>query len=256
MARIQPPKRTRIYFFSDVHLGLDTPERERSKERMLLRFLDTIMRDAEQVFIAGDLFDFWFEYRSVIPSGHVRVLGKLAELTDAGVRITFLAGNHDFWLKSFFPKQLGVEVSLEPIERNLYGKRFFLHHGDGLLRNDTGYRMLKSVLRNRVSIFLFSLVHPDITGMIARWSSRTSRQHTGKKTYEGNDMVDFARQKIREGFDVVVMGHNHQPHVERFQNGTYINLGDWIDEHTYAVFDGRRITLKTFRANEKRERRG
>jgi UDP-2,3-diacylglucosamine hydrolase len=242
------PTRRPIIFFSDAHLGLGSREEDRHKELRLVAFLRSVARKAEHVFIVGDLFDFWFEYKTVIPKGHVRILGALAELRDRGVGITYVAGNHDFWLRDFFPEEMGIEVCLDPVERVLYGRRFLIHHGDGLLRNDTGYRILKAVLRNRVNIFLFSLVHPDLTGWIARWSSRTSRHHTGKKVYEGSDMVEFARQKIRDGADVVVMGHNHQSHIERYEHGTYVNLGDWIDENTYAVFDGKQVSLRRFRS--------
>jgi len=237
-----------IVFFSDAHLGLGEPDEDRRKEERIIRFLRTVASKAEHLFIVGDLFDYWFEYKTVIPKGHIRLLGALAELRDQGVGITYLAGNHDFWLRSFFPTELGIEICLDPIERIIYGKRFLIHHGDGLLKNDTGYRILKKVLRSKVNIFLFSLLHPDLTGWLARWSSRTSRAHTGKKTYEGNDMVEFARQKLGDGIDVVVMGHNHQSHISSMNGGTYVNLGDWIDENTYAVFNGKDIRLKTFTA--------
>jgi len=235
-----------IVFFSDAHLGLGDREEDRSKEQRVIRFLRSVASRAEHLFIVGDLFDFWFEYRTVIPRGHVRILAALADLRDSGVGITYMAGNHDFWLKDFFPTELGVEVCLDPIERTIYGKRFLIHHGDGLLKTDTGYRILKRVLRNKVNIFLFSLIHPDLTGWLARWSSRTSRAHTGKKVYEGNDMVEFARQNLRDGFDYVIMGHNHQSYLETMEGGTYVNLGDWIDENTYATFDGRTLRLKRF----------
>jgi UDP-2,3-diacylglucosamine hydrolase len=240
-------KKTRkIIFFSDAHLGLGELEEDRAKEERVVRFLRTIARQGEHLFIVGDLFDYWFEYKTVIPRGHIRLLGTLAWLRDQGVGITYLAGNHDFWLRDFFPTELGIEICPDPIERILYGKRFLIHHGDGLLRNDTGYRVLKKVLRNKVSIFLFSLLHPDWTGRLARWSSRTSRAHTGKKAYEGNDMVEFARQNLKNGFDAVIMGHNHQSCIAKMEGGTYINLGDWIDENTYAVYDGVSVRLKRF----------
>ncbi len=242
------PGRKDIIFFSDAHLGLGEQDEERAKEERVVRFLRTVATKAGHVFIVGDLFDYWFEYRTVIPRGHIRLLGALADLRDKGVGITYVAGNHDFWLRDFFPTELGIEVSLDPIERIIYGKRFLIHHGDGLLKNDTGYRILKKVLRNKVNIFLFSLLHPDLTGWLARWSSRTSRAHTGKKVYEGNDMIGFARQKLGEGYDVVVMGHNHQSHISSMNGGIYVNLGDWIDENTYAVFNGTRIRLKVFPA--------
>ncbi|HWP81681.1 MAG TPA: UDP-2,3-diacylglucosamine diphosphatase [Bacteroidota bacterium] len=237
----------KIYFFSDAHLGLGSKNDELAKERTIVRFLNHIGRGAAELFIVGDLFDFWFEYRTVVPKGYFRLFSALAGLTEKGVRVSYLAGNHDFWLRSYFREELGINVFLDPIERTFRGKRFYIHHGDGLLKNDTGYRILKKVLRNKVNIFLFSLLHPDITGKIAEWSSRTSRKHTSKQHYEENDMVEFARSRINEGFDYVVMGHNHKPLYKKFGQGVYVNLGDWIDARTYAVFDGKRLLLKQWK---------
>ncbi len=236
--------RKKIYFFSDAHLGIGSDEEERLKELRIIRFLDSIKRDAEQLYIVGDLFDYWFEYKSVVPKKFFRILTKIAELTDIGIRIFFIAGNHDFWVKNYFYKELGMEIHLDPIETEIYGKRFLIHHGDGLLKDDFGYKTLKLILRSKINIFLFSLIHPDITGSIARWSSRTSRRYTNKRTFEGDGMFNFAAQKINEGFDFVVMGHNHKSCHKKFGAGAYINLGNWILENTYAVFDGKKIELK------------
>jgi len=244
MAPSRRARSRKVYFFSDAHLGLGTNQEEMEKEERVVDFLSMVEKDGEELFIVGDLFDFWFEYRSVVPKGFFRLFTKISDLTRNGIQVTFLAGNHDFWLKGYFREALGVQVFLEPIDRIIFGKRFLIHHGDGLLKNDTGYRILKSVLRNRASIFLFSLIHPDIAGAIARWSSRKSRQHTGKRSFEQNDMVEFAKQKIREGFDVVVMGHNHIPIRQQLHSGVYVNLGDWITENSYAVFDGKKMELK------------
>jgi UDP-2,3-diacylglucosamine hydrolase len=234
----------KTYFFSDAHLGIGTKEEDREKERVLIRFLDTVERDGEHLFIVGDLFDYWFEYRTVVPKGYFRLFSKLADLSEAGIKVMYLAGNHDFWLRTYFRDELGMEVYPDPIERVILGKRFYIHHGDGLLKTDTGYRILKRVLRNKINIFLFSLVHPDLAGRIARWSSQKSRQHTSKRSFEGGDMVEFAEGKIGEGFDFVVMGHHHVPCVRNIGSGVYVNLGDWITEQTYAVFDGKRMSLK------------
>jgi UDP-2,3-diacylglucosamine hydrolase len=236
--------RGKIYFFSDAHLGLGEKADELRKEQYLVRFVESIRDDAEQVFIVGDLFDYWFEYKTVVPKGYFRLFAKLSELTEQGTRVCFIVGNHDFWVKDYFRDELGMEVFPEPLEVELRGKRFLLHHGDGLLSGDRGYRILKKILRNKMSIFLFSLIHPDIAGTIARWSSRTSRKHTSNRKYESDGMVAFALQKLREGFDFVIMGHNHIPSYHRNGKGVYVNLGDWIREHTYAVFDGKRLELK------------
>ncbi|MEW6061107.1 MAG: UDP-2,3-diacylglucosamine diphosphatase [Bacteroidota bacterium] len=235
----------KIFFFSDVHLGLHDRQREREKEQRLLSFLNYVQTNAEQLFILGDLFDYWFEYKSVIPRGYHHVLSKLGVLVESGVKVHYLAGNHDFWLKDFFPKELGIPVYKDPLSTELYGKKFYLHHGDGLALNDTGYRILKKILRHPLSIFLFSLVHPDITAPIARGSSRTSREYTGNKDYgETDGMMLFATKKINEGVDVVLMGHRHKPLKQQINNGIYINLGDWISYSTYAEFDGATIELK------------
>ena len=132
----------------------------------------------------------------------------------------------------------------DPIEAEIGGKRFLIHHGDGLLKDDRGYKILKKILRSKTNIFLFSLIHPDIAGWLARWSSNTSRQYTSNRKYESSGMGDFAAQKIKEGFDVVIMGHNHVPSCQTIDSGVYVNLGDWISENTYAVFDGKKIELK------------
>ena len=234
----------KIYFFSDAHLGLGEPAEERKKEHSLVRFVESLKDDAEQVFIVGDLFDYWFEYKSVVPKGYFRLFTKLSELTEQGIRVWFIVGNHDFWMKDYFRAEIGMEVCFEPLEMELQGKRFLLHHGDGVLSGDTGYRILKKILRNRMSIFLFSLIHPDIAGAIAQWSSRTSRKYTSNRKYESDGMVAFASQKLRDGFDFVIMGHNHVPSYHRIGKGVYVNLGDWIRENTYAVFDGKSLQLK------------
>ncbi len=245
----------KTYFFSDVHLGLGPKEDDRKREDEVIRFLDAVKEDGRELFILGDLFDYWFEYKSVVPKGYFRLFSRLAELRSQGIVISYLAGNHDFWLKGYLTEELGIAIYPDPVERTIGGKRFYLHHGDGLLRNDTGYRILKRVLRNRVNIFLFSLLHPDLTSWIARWSSRTSRAYTSKKTFEGNDMVEFARTKISEGIDVVIMGHNHQSVFKELDHGVYVNIGDWLDEYTYAVFDGTKIQLKRWTGQTARPQR-
>ena len=232
-----------IYFFSDAHLGIGKPEDDRQKERRLVSFLKSVEKDGRELFIVGDLFDYWFEYQSVVPKGYVRLLGQLAALTDAGIAITYLAGNHDFWMRGYLQEELGIVVHSEPIERILDGKRFYVCHGDGVDPTDRGYRFLKRVFRNRINISLFSLLHPDLATRIARWSSHTSRQHTGQKPREDRYLLEYAARKINDGCDVVIMGHSHVPTIQPLNGGTYVNLGDWMRNSTFAVFDGRSITL-------------
>ncbi|MDH4069439.1 MAG: UDP-2,3-diacylglucosamine diphosphatase [Ignavibacteria bacterium] len=234
-----------VYFISDVHLGLGTRSGEREKENRLLSFLNAIRDDCRELFILGDLFDFWFEYKTVIPKGFHRTLSAIQEYTDGGIPVKYLAGNHDFWMGDFFHTELGVDLYRNPFEIERDGKKIFLHHGDGLARRDTGYRLIKPVLRNQVNIWLYRWLHPDLGVPLARGSSRSSRKYTGQKDYgETDGMVEFAKGKIAEGADIVIMGHRHQPCMMNIESGTYLNLGDWIQTNTYAVMKDGAIQLE------------
>ncbi len=234
-----------VYFFSDVHLGLSDHATERTKEDRLLGFLRSVLPTAEQLYILGDLFDFWFEYKTVIPKGFHRTLTALQEYTDRGVPVHYLAGNHDFWMGDYFTREIGVTVHLDPYQETIQGKRVLLHHGDGLAANDLGYRMIKPVLRNRFNIALYRLLHPDIGVKLARGSSRTSRAYTSDKHYgEESAMVQYAAGRIREGNDIVVMGHRHMPQLTQLDGGVYVNLGDWISYNSYARMAEGAITLE------------
>ncbi len=238
----------KIFFFSDVHFGLHDKQIEKEKEQRVLSFLSYVQKNGSELFILGDLFDYWFEYKYVIPRGYHHVLSRLASLVENGVKLHYVAGNHDFWLKDFFPDELGIPVYKDPFGITLLGKRFYIHHGDGLALNDSGYRILKKILRSRVSIFLYSLVHPDWTAPVARSSSKTSREYTGNKDFgETDGMVRFAKEKIHEGYDYVIMGHRHKPMEQKINGGLYLNLGDWISYNTYAEFDGKNIKLKEWK---------
>lgn len=241
-------QKRKAYFFSDVHLGAGSESDERRKEERVVQFLTSIKRTAAEIYILGDLFDYWFEYKTVVPKGYYKLFSVLSELSEAGVRLCFVAGNHDYWAGEYFRKEFGMEVHHQPVEKIILGKRFYLHHGDGLLRDDVGYRILKRILRNPVNIFLYSLLHPDFSGRIARWSSHTSREYTSNRTYEEEGMIEFAASKIKEGFDYVVMGHNHRATSVPLGNGIYVNLGEWLEGNTYAVFDGEHIAIRRWRS--------
>ena len=201
-----------VYFISDVHLGLGPRSEERDKENRLLALFQNILSTTDELYIVGDLFDFWFEYRTVIPKGFHRTLAALQAFTDRGIPVKFLVGNHDCWTKDFFSDELGMEVHMTPFEANIQGRRVYLHHGDGLAANDLGYRLIKPVLRNRLAIWLYRWLHPDIGVPLARGSSRTSRTYTSQKDYgEEEGLLRFARERIQEGVHIVVMGHHHQP---------------------------------------------
>lgn len=248
---IPQKQRKKIYFFSDAHLGDSAQKENRQREKLLIKFLNYVLRDGEQLYIVGDLFDYWFEYNSVVPKGYVRLLGKLAELQDRGVKITYLTGNHDFWMKNYLTEEIGMEICHDFLERSIHGKRFLISHGDGLSEKDKGYRVLKRILRNKTNIYLYSMLHPDLASKLARWSSRTSRNHGGNRQLEEQEMTRFAREKIEEGFQFIVMGHNHHPIYRNFGKGSYVNLGDWINKYSYAVFDGLDLHLRRWRDHSK-----
>ncbi|MBL8006069.1 MAG: UDP-2,3-diacylglucosamine diphosphatase [Ignavibacteria bacterium] len=235
------------YFFSDVHLGLESAEKEKLKERKLVEFLHTAAGDAEEIFIVGDLFDCWIEYKQVVPRGYYRLFNAISGITGRGIKINYIAGNHDFWKGNFFKEEFGIEICHTHIEREIEGKKFFIHHGDGFAYNDFGYRILKKILRSSISQKLYSFIHPDLGIYLAKGTSATSRHHTKEKDYSEQDgMKDRAFEKIMEGFDYVIMGHRHKPQITSYENGYYINLGDWIDYFTYGVFREGRFELKTY----------
>jgi len=232
------------YFVSDLHLGYGSREFNKEKEDIFLRFLDDIKEKAKEIFIVGDLFDFWIEYREVVPKGHFRLLNKIYELTAKGIRITYFAGNHDFWKGNYFKEEFGIEIVNEPVVREINGRKFYISHGDGLAYKDTGYRFVRKILRNRVCQFLYSWLHPDIGIWLAKKTSSRSRDYTSTKNYTERDgMRDFAKKKISEGFDYVILGHRHFPVLEKYGNGFYINLGDWIRNYSYCRLNSEGIKL-------------
>ena len=236
---------SKLYFISDAHLGLGSAEEEREKELRLVKFLDHIKSDASELFIVGDLFDAWFEYRTVIPKGFHRLFTKLEDLTKQGIRVHYLAGNHDYWIRDFFRDNLGMKTYFDAFDITVEGKKILIHHGDGLADKDTGYKILKKILRSKFNVWLYSWLHPDIGITIARSSSRKSRHYTSTKDYgEQDSMISYAKRKIDEGYDIVIMGHRHHPVCQRFDNGVYINLGDWISHNSYAEFQDGNISLK------------
>lgn len=235
------------YFISDVHLGLGSKEKEKAKEDQLLAFLRSIQASTENLIIVGDLFDFWFEYATVIPKGFHRTLAALQAFTDRSIPVHYLAGNHDFWMGDFFQAELGIQVHPDPLSLRIGGKKVYLHHGDGLASKDIGYRLIKPVLRNRFAISLYRWLHPDLGVRLARGSSRTSREYTASKDYgEEEGMIAFAKEKIREGNDMVVMGHRHVSLRLELEGGVYVNLGDWITHHTYAELADGALTLRVW----------
>jgi len=236
------------YFISDVHLGMVNFKYAKEQENLLLSFFNRLIEiKPEELFIVGDFFDSWIEYRQVVPKGHYRILSKIYDLVESGIKITYLSGNHDFWRGHYFKDEFNIDILDHPIELNLEGKRFFIHHGDGLAYNDTGYKILKKILRSKISQFLYSWIHPDIGLALAKKTSYKSRDYTSEKDYSEKDgLKDAAIKKIDEGFNYVIMGHRHKPVMEIHNQGCYINLGDWIKSFSYGVFDNGKFFLKQY----------
>jgi UDP-2,3-diacylglucosamine hydrolase len=231
-------------FISDIHLGLKTREIEIKKERLLVRFLEFAKNEALELFVVGDLFDYWFEYKKVYQKGYFRTLTALQDITEAGIKVHYFIGNHDFMHGDFFEKEIGAKLYDDPIERVLYGKRFFIGHGDGLVKNDTGYNILKKILRNKTLQTLYSWVHPDIGIAIASGTSKSSREYTSKKDYgEIDGLFEAAQNKIDDGYDYVVFGHLHERQYEKYKNGIYVNLGSWLDAPCYGIFRGDKFEI-------------
>ena len=225
-------------FISDQHLGLQTKEIEDNKERRLVAFLKFAGDNCNELFMLGDLFDYWFEYKRVYQKGFFRTLTALQDVSEKGIKVHYFIGNHDFLHKDFFTKEIGANVYYDSIEILLNNKKFFIGHGDGLVKNDYGYKILKAVLRNKLTQWLYTWLHPDIGVAIASKASKSSREYTKKKNYgELDGMLETAKQKIDEGFDYILFGHSHERAFINYHGGKYINLGSWIDSPCYGKFD-------------------
>lgn len=246
------PPNKKIYFASDQHFGIPNHDKSLEREKKFVHWLDTIKKDAEALFLLGDLFDFWFEYKRVVPKGFVRVLGKLAELRDAGIPIYFFVGNHDLWMHGYFEQELDIPVYHTPKEFTLNGKEFLIGHGDGLGPGDKGYKRMKKVFTNPFCKWLFKWLHPDIGVKLAQYLSTKNKLISGEEDVkflgeENEWLVQYAKKKLEtKHYDYFVFGHRHLPmEIEVSNASTYINLGDWITHFTYAVFDGKELVLNS-----------
>jgi UDP-2,3-diacylglucosamine hydrolase len=235
------------FFLSDAHLGAHSRREEAGREARLHEFLTSLHGRAAALYIVGDLFDFWFEYRTAIPRRHFPTLAALARLRDAGVAITYLNGNHDFWLGPFLREDLGLVTRENDLALDAQGHRIWLHHGDGLVGGDLGYRVLKQVLRNRVSIALYGLLHPDLGIPLAHHVSRWSRHARADRPLDGDRLWrEVAEPRFAAGFDTVMIGHFHHAFERREGERTMFVLGDWMDRFSYVELSGGAFTLKTW----------
>lgn len=259
---IQPGKK--IYFLSDFHLGAPDGASSLVREKLIVEFLEKIKTETAELFLVGDLFDFWYEYRKVVPKGFVRLLGKLAELTDAGIPVHFFVGNHDMWMKDYFQKELNIPVYFEPREFERNGKKILIGHGDGLGPGDHGYKRLKKIFRNPVCQWFFGILPPMIGMGIASFLSRRSRAQTGtsEEIFLGEEeewLLIYCKEQLQSRkIDFFVFGHRHLAIDFRLkdQDGNcisrYINLGDWINSFTYAVMEGSEMRLQSYLNHEEK----
>ena len=246
--------RTKLYFASDFHLGVPTHAKSLEREKRIIAWLDNIKKDAKSIYLLGDIFDFWFEYKTVVPKGYVRLLAKFANLVDDGININIIKGNHDMWMYDYFPKEIGVNILEDKTILRENGKQIFLAHGDGLGPGDLGYKLIKKVFESSICQWLFARLHPNFGIGIAQFWSKKSRIGNQKKPdpFLGEEkewLVSYCKRKKNEvNIDYFVFGHRHLPlEITIDEKTKYINLGDWIHHNSYAVFDEGELTLQYFK---------
>jgi len=235
----------KVYLFiSDIHLGLQDKSQEEEKEKKLVGFLKFAETNCDELFIVGDLFDYWFEYKRVYQKGFYRTLSALKDLSDSQIKLHYFIGNHDFLHRDFFEKEFGAIMHPDRLSVELNGKKFFIAHGDGMVSNDTGYNILKWILRNNFFQRLYSLLHPDLGIGIASKTSKSSRVYTARKDYgEVDGLFEAAKKKIEEGFDYVLFGHLHKRIWQTYKHGNYINLGSWLDKPCYGILKHQKFEI-------------
>lgn len=242
----------KIYFASDFHLGIPDKASSLEREKRIVRWLNEAQKDAAEIFLLGDLFDAWFEYKRAVPKGFVRLLGKISEITDSGIPVHVFTGNHDMWMFGYLEDECGVKLYHAPVEREWNGKKFYIGHGDGLGPGDHGYKFIKKVFRSRVSQWLYARFHPNFGLWLADYVSRRGLdKKEDEQKYHGDDKeflfrfcVEFLEHRH---VDYFVFGHRHLPLDKQVgEKSRYINLGDWISYNTYAVFDGVGLELKEY----------
>jgi UDP-2,3-diacylglucosamine hydrolase len=246
----------KIYFISDIHLGLYPESKSLEREKLVVSWLDEIKAEASEIYLVGDIFDFWHEYKHVVPRGFIRFLGKLTELYDNGTKIYFFSGNHDIWAYGYFKSEFGAEIYQEQLIKEINGIKFFIAHGDGLGPGDYSYKLLKKFFTSKILQWLFSRLHPNFAlGMGKSWS-KSSRYSKGivAKEFGGEEkelQILFAKQKLKqEHFDIFIFGHRHIPwDIKIGDRSRVINLGDWIYSFTYGELDGNQFKIKQFQGN-------
>jgi UDP-2,3-diacylglucosamine hydrolase len=251
-----------IYFISDQHFGIPTREASAQRETLFIQWLEQIRCDAEALYLMGDLFDFWFEYKTVIQKGYVRLLGKLAEIVDSGIPVYYFRGNHDIWAFDYLEKEVGLKVNRKPAIEVIKGKRFYMAHGDGLGKGDNGYKFIKKIFESRFNQWWYRLIHPDAGNRFAWFWAGRSRKSSHKKnkkhiekegititeTNVKNRLANYCKEILKtEKIDFFVFGHYHQPiQYDLTSEAKLFTIGDWINHFSYGVFDGEKFELKRY----------
>ncbi len=250
---IHLPGQKKIYFASDFHLGVPDHQSSLEREKKIIRWLDQVKADAHSIYLLGDIFDFWFEYKHTIPKGYIRLLGKLAEITDQGIPVFFFTGNHDMWMFEYFPAELNIPIFREPIQLNIGDHKLMVGHGDGLGPGDVSYKILKKFFNSKICQWLFARIHPNLGISIARYWSRNSRITNMKKEekFKGEEnefLLIYCREiEKNQHHDFYVFGHRHLPlDLPVGNESRYINLGEWVHFCTYASYDGKNVELQKF----------
>lgn len=254
MNNINIPNGKKVYFASDNHLGAPNHEASLPREKKFVAWLDHVKEDAAAIYLMGDLFDFWFEYKKVVPKGFTRTLGKLAELSDSGIAITYFVGNHDLWMNGYFEEELNIPVFHKPQHLEINGTSFFIGHGDGLGPGDKGFKRMKKVFTNPFCKWLFRWLHPDLGVRLGQYMSVSNKLISGDEDAnflgeENEWLVQYCKRKLEaQHYDYFVFGHRHLPlEIPLNDKSTYFNLGDWINYYTYAVFDGEKLSLENLK---------
>ncbi|KAA5549510.1 UDP-2,3-diacylglucosamine diphosphatase [Adhaeribacter rhizoryzae] len=252
ISQLEPGKK--VYFASDFHLGVPDAASSLAREKKIVRWLDTIRHDAQMLFLVGDIFDFWFEYRHAIPKGFIRLQGKLAELSDSGLPIYFFTGNHDMWMFDYFTKELNIPVVRQPVSIQINEKKFYIGHGDGLGPKDYTYKVLKKIFASKLSQWLFARIHPNLGIGVANYWSRKSRIRNTQvdEVFKPGEewLVTYCSEMEKHNHhDYYIFGHRHLPlDLEINKNSQYVNLGEWVNYCSYAEYDGQLLKLKYFEA--------
>ncbi len=247
------PQETHIYFASDFHLGVPNHQSSIEREKRIVSWLNSIEHHVTELYLMGDMFDFWFEYKHVAPKGYLRLLGKLAQLSDKGVQLHIFTGNHDMWMFGYLEKELGAHVYRKPITKTYNGKKIYLAHGDGLGPGESGYKFLKKIFSNTFFQWCYARVHPNLAFSIANYFSRRSREsnYDEDSKYLGDEkeyLYQYCKEILsKEKYDLLIFGHRHLPLDKNIDNARYINLGDWIRYNTYGYFDGENFQLLEFK---------